>query len=52
MENSSTELKKKDEQELREYEKRSLALRATVALGTMILSGLAGYLTGGRLKRR
>lgn len=32
--------------ELKEYEKNSLIVRAALAAGTMILSGLAGYLTG------
>ena len=47
----SGELKKNDSAELREYEKRSLVVRAVLATGTLLLSGLTGYLAG-KLKRR
>lgn len=45
------EIRKKEDAELREYEVRSLITRAAVSLGTLVISGLAGYLTG-RLRKR
>jgi len=45
------ELKTREESELKEYEKRSLIVRSAVALGTLLISGITGYLAG-RLRRR
>ncbi len=50
-ENKANEIRKKEDAELREYEVKSLITRAAVSLGTLILSGVAGYITG-RLRRR
>lgn len=50
-ENKINDIRMKEDEELREYEKKSLIARAAVSLGTLILSGVAGYLTG-KLRRR
>lgn len=50
-ENKINEIREKEDAELREYEVKSLITRAAVSLGTLILSGVAGYLTG-KLRRR
>lgn len=45
------EIRKKEDAELREYEKKSLVTRAAVSLGALVLSGAVGYLSG-KLRRR
>ncbi len=39
----SEEIRKKEDAELREYQKKSLVVRAAGAVATMVISALAGY---------
>lgn len=42
---------RKEKEELAEYQKKSFITRAVVAAGTIILSGVAGYL-GSKLSKK
>lgn len=41
---ADTPLKKKEDAELREYQKKSLAVRAVTAVLTIAAAGVAGYI--------
>ncbi len=42
----SEDIRKKEDAELREYQKKSFVRRAVTATAAMVLSGLAAYLRG------